>query len=382
MTMLPIGTDLGELEPENRLADRLVRGDCRNVLAHSGPMWPRILGAPWWVRWLVNAAVIAATLTFVTVLLYPNVFTITGPRWGLLGIAGFGLIIAAAALFAQHPLHQRLAEAMSGLNREQRDQAYKALRHSEIPGDPRVLAAAITVGAIVVAALNRALRGVNVLAWLVPALFTVSAVAAFVAGDTRHGIFSIGCALYMPSYYAWVWYRKRQLTRHLESLRAVASEREIPADTDALVTPPARRWWALIPLLIAIGVAVSAIAYLSTRPAPGCRTADAAINLNLNADLAEWPERTSEPDLARYRNWSDQLQTYARQASTTAAGDPLHRIADLSVQAVALLQDIHRDESAGAATDVIIKSKTAYLNTITRMLAEQKDLQAICHSHR
>jgi hypothetical protein len=30
-------------------------------------MWLRILGAPWWVRWLVNAAVTAAaTLGFVT----------------------------------------------------------------------------------------------------------------------------------------------------------------------------------------------------------------------------------------------------------------------------------------------------------------------------
>ena len=68
-------------------------------------MWLRILGAPWWVRWLVNAAVTAATLTFVTVLLYPNVFAITGPLWGLLGIAGFGVIISAAVLFVQHPLH-------------------------------------------------------------------------------------------------------------------------------------------------------------------------------------------------------------------------------------------------------------------------------------
>jgi hypothetical protein len=133
-------------------------------------------------------------------MLYPNVFTIIGPLWGLLAIAGFGVIISAAVLFAQHPLHQRVAEALRGLDREQRTQAGKALRRDAIPADPRALAAAITVGSVVVASLSRALRRGNVLAWLAPVLLTVSAVSAFVAGDTRHGIFSIGFALYLPSY--------------------------------------------------------------------------------------------------------------------------------------------------------------------------------------
>lgn len=344
-------------------------------------MWLRILGAPWWVRWLVNAVVTAATLAFVTVLLYPNVLTITGLLWGLLAIAGFGVIISAAVLFAQQPLHQRLAEPLSGLNREQRAQAGKALRRGEIPADPRALAAAITVGSVVSASLNRALRGVNVLGWLVPVLFTVSAVLAFVACDIRHGIFSIGFALYLPSYYTWFWYRKRQLTRHLELLRAATSEGGTPTDTEESVQAPARRLWALVPLFIVIGLAVGAMAYLSNRPAPGCQTADAAINLNLNADLAAWAEKTADPDLAKYRSWSDQLQADARQASTTAVAGRLHQIADLSVQAVSQLQDIHRDESVRASTDVIVKSKTAYLNTIVRLLDEQKDLQAICHPH-
>jgi hypothetical protein len=108
---------------------------------------------------------------------------------------------------------------------------------------------------------------------------------------------------------------------------------------------------------------------------------DAAINLNLNADLAAWAGETSDTDFAQYRIWSDQLQSFARQASTTAVGGHLHRIADLPVQAIALLQQIRRDESAGASTEVIVNSKTAYLNTIVGMLDEQKNLQAICHPH-
>lgn len=54
---------------------------------------------------------------------------------------------------------------------------------------------------------------------------------------------------------------------------------------------------------------------------------------------------------------------------------------DLSVHTVSLLHDIGSDGASSASTDVIATHKTAYLNTITQMLNEQKVLLAICHSH-
>lgn len=238
------------------------------------------------------------------------------------------------------------------------------------------------MGDLAVASLNRTLGGVNVLAWLVPILLAASGVAAFIFNDIRHGIFYIGFALYLPTYYAWLWYRKSCLTQHLESLRRAVRERALPTNSEASVGLPPRRLWASIPLFVVGGVAVGAIAFLSYRPAPGCRTADAAIELNFKGDLAAWTGATSDADLDRYRHWSDQLQADARQAADTAVAGPLHRIAELSTQAVSQLQTVHTAETTGASTDVITNDKTAYLNTITRILDEQQHLVTICHPEK
>jgi 4-amino-4-deoxy-L-arabinose transferase-like glycosyltransferase len=108
-------------------------------------MWARLVVAPWWVLWLVNAALFAAALIAICALGLPG-FTDAGWIWPLVSVVGFSLIATALTTIAQRPVQQSYAPAIAGLSLPQRSQAAKALRRGEIPSDPRVLAAAIRVG--------------------------------------------------------------------------------------------------------------------------------------------------------------------------------------------------------------------------------------------
>jgi hypothetical protein len=346
----------------------------------SVPMWARFVVAPWWVLWLVSAGLTAAVLAAVAGLLFPHLFVITGRLWGLLGVAGFSAIVAALGVFAQHPVRQAYAAAVTGLNLEQRTQISKALRRGEVPSDPRVLAAAIRVGTLNLAYLRRVGPWQKVVGWLAPALFIVAAVLAFMGDAVRQGVFSVGLALLLAAYLAWFWYRMRRLPKHVESLRAVAVSRPeaaaLPPATEDSVALPSRRLWVLVPSLIVIGIGAGTAGYLSDRPRPDCRTADAVVDFNVKHDdmIAAPVGSSNDLDLTRYRDWSNQLQKYARQVSSPDIARHLHRIADLSAQAVSLVQDIRSDPAAGPSNDAILKHKSAYQNTITQLL----DV-SICH---
>lgn len=344
-------------------------------------MWLRLLVAPWWVRWLVSTAVAAATLAAIAAVLYPRFFTTTGALWGALAVAGFGMIISASMLYAQAPLQQRLVAPIVGLDRQQRTQTWKALRRGDIPSDADALVAAITMAALALRPRRRPQRGAAVLVWVVPVLFTVSAILAFITHDVRHGTFWIGFALYFATYQTWLSYRQRRLTQHLESLRAAARNREIPTDTAESVAVPPRRIWALVAMFTIVGLTVGAMVYLSDRPDPDCRTANAALAMSYRTDVTgAWLGVTNPSDLDQYRAWADQWRTYARQTSNGPVGDHLRRMADLSARAVSLLQDLSNDKTSSAPPDVVASHQNAYVNTITQMFDEQKHLLAICQS--
>ncbi|OBB96485.1 hypothetical protein A5782_04930 [Mycobacterium sp. 852002-40037_SCH5390672] len=212
------------------------------------------------MSWLVSAALAAATLAAIAALRSPSFFTVTGSLWGLLTVAGFGLLIAASVVFVQRPMRQAYAAALMGLSAEQRAQIGMALHRGEIPSDPRVLAAAVRIGTLKLAYVRRALRGwrARPSAWLVPALLLLAGVVAFVGNDIRQATFRVGGALYIAAYYAWLRYRRDHLTQHVESLRANADSDVVTA-ADTL---PRTQLWRLIPLLITIGIAAATIAYL------------------------------------------------------------------------------------------------------------------------
>lgn len=341
-------------------------------------MWARIVVAPWWVSWLANAAFGAITLGAVAALLYPNFFAVTGWLWGPLTVAGFALLISACLVFVQRPFRRAYSAALTGLSRQQRTQINRALRRGEIPSEPRVLVAAVKVGTLRLAHTRRALRGSKALIWLTPAFLILAGVLSFLANDIRRGVFFVGFALYFAAYYAWLGYRKDQLTTHVESLRASAEADDAAVYVDCAAPP--RRLRMSIPLFIVAGIATVTIAYLSDRPNPDCRTVDSVANFNFKTNSVLTARLTAtDVDLASYRDWSNQLQTYARQASTPDIARRLHRIADLSVQAVARRQAINNDEIAGRPSDAIHSDQSAYLSTISELLDEQQALISTCH---
>ncbi|OBK12824.1 hypothetical protein [Mycobacterium sp. 1245852.3] len=328
------------------------------------------------MSWLANAAFGAITLGAVAALLYPNFFAVAGWLWGPLTVAGFALLISACLVFVQRPFRQAYSAALTGLSRQQRAQISRALRHGEIPSEPRVLVAAVKVGTLRLTHTRRALHGSRTLIWLTPAFLSLAGVLSFLSNDIRRGVFFVGFALYFAIYYAWLGYRKDQLTTHVESLRASAEADDTPVDVDYAAPP--RRLKMSIPLFIVAGIATVTIAYLSDRPNPDCRTVDSVANFNFKTNSVLTARLTADADLASYRDWSNQLQTYAQQASTPDIARRLHRIADLSVQAVAQRQAINNDEIAGRSSDVIHSDQSAYLSTISELLDEQQALISTC----
>ncbi len=346
-----------------------------------------MIAAPWWVRWLVSAAVMALTLTATVALVFPNFVATTGWLWRLVGVVVLSLAFASAADFIQNPVRRSYAAAVTGLNPQQRSQIRKALRHGEVPADPRALAAAIRVGTLSLAYLRRAARWQKTPQWWMPAFYIVLAVVDFIIGIPRQGLLWLGFALYFAAYFGWTSHRRRQLPQHVARLRAVAAETfeaaSAAADTEDSVTLPPRRMWASVVLAVVAAIAIGAgvIAWGLPRQSPDCRTADQTLSfIYAHQDMLDGQLITAGgPDLHRYQVWSDQLQDYARHVSAPEISRHLHRIAELSVQAVSQVQDIRKDPLVSPPPNVIRDHQTAYQNTMSQLVAEDGDLVPICH---
>lgn len=351
-------------------------------------MWIRMIVAPWWVRWLVSASVMALTLTAIVVLLLPNFLAATGWLWGLAAVVAFSLAFAAPVLVIQNPVRQSYAAALTGLTLQQRTQVMKVLRRGEVPADPHVLAASIRVGTLSMAYLRRrAAPWQKTAKWWFPALYVVLAVLDFATNSPRQGLLWLGFALYFAAYFGWTSYRARQLPQNVARLRAVGAA--IPeaasaaADTEDSVTLPPRRVWASVLLVVVVAISFGIAAYLwglSDRRPPDCRTVDKAVDFiyahrdMLDAQLIT----TGGPDVSKYQGWSDELQNYARQVSAPDISRHLHRIAELSMQAVSLVQDIRKDPVVSPSPDAIRDHETAYQHAMTELVAEEGTLVPIC----
>lgn len=350
-------------------------------------MWLRTIVAPWWARWLMSASVLAVALTAVVALLFPNIFAATGWLWGLAAVVVFSLAFAAAAAAIQNPVRQSYAAALNGTTSPQRAQIRKALRSGEVPGDPLVLAAAIRVGTLSLAYLRRAARWQQTSKWGLPAFYVVLAVLDFIGNVPRQGLLWLGFAVYFAVYYGWTSRRSRRLPQHVERLRAVAAETPEAAsaavDTEDSVTLPPRRVWASLLLVVVAGILFGCAVLLWGVPkrTPDCRTADQAVDfIYAHQEMLDSRLITSGgPDLRRYQDWSDQLQDYARQVSAADISRHLHRVAELSVQAVSLVQDIRKDPVVSPSPDAIRDHQTVYQQKMTELVADEGKLVPICH---
>jgi hypothetical protein len=349
-------------------------------------MWARLVVAPWWALWLVNATTFTVTVFAICVLGFPG-FAASGWTWPVLSVLGFSLVITALMILARRPMQQSYARTVDGLNLPQRSQAIKALRRGEVPSDPAVLAAAIRLGNLTMAYQRRVPRWQKRLAWCVPVLWAMAGVLAFVGNNARGGLTWGVLALWIVARLAWALRKARRLPGHLELLRSAADSSPqalsaLAEAHDSAAPPPSLRFRLAVAAVVAVGVAGAV--YVQVRPSRDCRTADAVVGyIHAHPDMLDSTLITpGGPGLDKYQDWSDQLVAYSRQVSAPDLAPHLHRIAGLSATALALVTDARRDSFATLPTDEILARQADYHRIIGKLIDEDKALIPPCHPHR
>jgi hypothetical protein len=351
-------------------------------------MWARLVVAPWWVLWLVSAAVFAAWLCAICALGLPG-FGAGGWMWPLVSIVGFSLIATALLTVAQRPMQQSYAPAIAGLSLPQRSQVAKALRRGEVPADPGVLAAAIRVGSLLLAYRRRVPLWQKRLRWIVPALWIIAGILGFIGNNIPTGVAWVGLALLVAMQLVRTSYKERRLSRRLELLRSAvdANPQALSAlalaDAEDSPAPPPRlriRVALLVVVVVAVAAAV-ALTMLRDRRTPECRTADSVVGfIHAHPDMLDSTLITPDgPGLDKYQQWSTQLQAYSRQVPGGDLAPHLHRIAELSAQAVAIVGEARGEPAASQSIDDMLARKTGYRNIIGQLIDEDKALIPICH---
>jgi hypothetical protein len=349
-------------------------------------VWARLVVAPQWVLWLVNAAVFAVALIAICVLGIPG-FAATGWVWPLVSVVGFSLIATAIKTIAQRPIQQSYAPAVAGLSLPQRSQAGKALRRGEVPSDPQVLAAALRVGNLSMAYQRRVPPWQRVFRWCVPILWIVAGALGFVGGNARSGWTWVGLAVLVAILLAWSSYKTRRLSRHVELLRSAADSSPqaismLAEAKDSVAPPPRVRFRVAFTVVVVVAVAAGvAVLYLRDRRTPDCRTADSVVDfIHGHPDMLDSTLITpGGPSLDEYQGWSNQLQADSRQVSSSELKPHLHRITEFSAEAVSLVRDTRRNPTATQSADEVINRESAYRTVIGQLINEDKALIPICH---
>jgi hypothetical protein len=349
-------------------------------------MWARLVVAPWWVRWLVNAATFTVALVAICVLGFPG-FASAGWTWPLLSVLAFSVVATALIARARRPIQQSYARTVDGLNLSQRSQAVQALRRGEVPSDPAVLAAAIRIGNLSMAYQRRVPRWQRRVAWCVPVLWVAAGVLAYVGNNTRGGLIWSALALWIAARLLRASQRARRLPQRLELLRSAADSSPAALSVlaeahDSAAPPPSLRF--RIAFAVFVAVAVAGGVYVQVRPSRDCRTADAVVGfIHAHPDMLDSTLITpGGPGLDKYQDWSDQLVAYSRQASAPDLAPHLHRIAGLSASALALVTDARRDSFATLPAGEILARQADYHRIIGQLIDEDKALIPPCHPHR
>jgi hypothetical protein len=340
----------------------------------------RLFFAPFWVRWLATGLLLSAWLLGAAWVGTRNRGNFPGPAWAVATVLGFAFAASALSTLAQRPVQRSFAAAVAGLGAAQRVQAFKALRRGEAPSDPRVLAAAVRVGALSMAYRRRQSRRQRVGRWVALGLLLVAVVLAAIGRDVRTAVLWAGLMVMLAVLVGLAEYRRRRLPRHLDALRSAAAAQGLsaPAGVDGPVAESPPRWMSVL-LVVLIGVGGGLVGYLSVRPRPECRTADAVVNfIAAHREMLDPALITPGwPALDQYQGWSDQLNRYSRQVSASDLAPHLQRIASYSDQAVSLVRDARSAENPSPAD--VSSRRAAYQVIVGELVDEDKTLVPICH---
>jgi predicted chitinase len=228
-------------------------------------VWVRLIGdGLWWARWLVTALLLAPILAVPV----PDVAQLGGWAWGLVILGSYSLVFAAIAAAVRRPIQRTYLAAFDGLSRPQWSEAVGALRRSEIPPDPGVLAAAIRVRTGSVACRRRARQWHRTSRWRMGVGRGLLAAVGFVTSDIRDGVVLAWLALGMATLAVWSWYRSRDFRCHLQQLRAAAksapSVGAASADAEDYVALAPQRLWRSAVVAIIVAMAIMPLAVVQS----------------------------------------------------------------------------------------------------------------------
>ena len=303
-------------------------------------MWARLVVAPWWALWLVNAATFTVTLVAICVL---GISALRPPagRGRCWRCPGFSVVVTGLMTLARRPIQQSYARTVTGLNLSQRSQAVRALRRDdEVPADPAVLAAAVRIGNLSMAYRRRVPRWQKRLAWCVPVLWVIAGVLAFVGDNARGGLTWRCVGAVDRGSIAVGNAQSASVAGSLELLRSAADSQ--PASIRAGRGARFRRAAAKPAVshclcgFVAVAVAAMIAVYQQARPSRDCRTADAVVGfIHAHPDMLDSTLITpGGPGLDKYQDWSDRLVAYSdrrqrpisHRTCTASPGSPQVRL--------------------------------------------------------
>ncbi|KPN46463.1 hypothetical protein AN931_23060 [Mycobacterium intracellulare subsp. chimaera] len=340
-------------------------------------MWVRFFEQPWWMRWLINSALIGALLAVFWCLQITYPFERAAPTVLALALVGYSVAAGAVSALGQRPARAAYIEAMRGLSPAQRAEAVRALRAGALPTDHSVLAGAIRCGAVAEAYYQRASRGRSAQAIAV-AVLALAGIASFVLSDPRHGTLWLLLATLLAAVTVHREHLRAKLNTHLARLRAAAGNSpEINTGDIAPPPLPRRTSWQIVLFVVVVGAASIGFVRLADQPRRDCRAADAAVSfLAQRHDLMDL-ERivTGGPDLQSYQEWADRLSGFAAQVSASDIAPHVRAIADRARDAASLVAQARTSPPARP----VIELQTAYGHDVLAIIDQERSLTDACH---
>lgn len=338
----------------------------------------RFLEQPWWLRWLITWAFLGCSFVVVFGLQVSHPWERVAPPVLGLALAGLSFAAAGASTLLQSTARAAYTQALAGLSPTQQTAVSHALRSGDVPGDPRVLAAAVRCGAVIEGQYRRVGRGRFIAVLVCGVLLGVVAVVSFLVVDNgRHGILSLLMAALVT---VPVVVRQRNgaaVDTRLAPLRAAADRS--PEITAADITPPPtpkRKIGHIVVFVLTTGVIVAGFTSLTDQQRRDCRTVEAAAKyLDDHREMLDLEKTTAGgPDLRAYQGWADQLSRYASQVSAADIAPHLRVIADRARDMVGLVSQTRAAKPPRPVVDVQLEYGQQSLD----ILKEQRAVAAAC----
>lgn len=355
-------------------------------------MWIRLLGAPWWQRWLVQLCIAVVCFGLIAPFAAPHLMAGMRWSWRLLLVGGAAVFFAALMAVSTRRASREYRAATRGLDRAERSRAIRASLRGEVPAGTAVLAAALRIGAIRLGHGRSTPNRIAVTYGLLFAGWLLLTVGGVSTNGTRQTALQGALTVLVGITGFRSWFVARRVERRVALLQNVLERTPDGADALAAVRRDARRphdqWRPSVVLVTGMVLVVTgalATVYLAHRPPADCRAvADMERFVIAHRDMLDPAFISADsggPGLGDYQGWSRRLRHYAASVSAPGVAPHVRSVGDLSDQAVAVVRAARADP-ADAQAPSEQQRRGSYADIIGKLLAELKALDAACPARR